>query len=211
MVNEIENIYLVNAPAGSGKTTWIRKQVEKHLLENDSDNILCITYTNRAAEELGKDIDSSRVFFGTIHSFISNYIGNFFEHREIIDLYWELYKEKIAQRINNIDNQETVEESNARYVEKYGALDLETVYSNLKKISYSETQFTSLYYGMLSHDDLLSFTKKVVEKYPVILKKIRDKYQLVFIDEYQDTDADVLKLFYSAMTPGTGEIVSIRG
>ena len=49
MVNEIENIYLVNAPAGSGKTTWIRKQVEKHLLENDSDNILCITYTNRAA------------------------------------------------------------------------------------------------------------------------------------------------------------------
>ena len=206
MVNEIENIYLVNAPAGSGKTTWIRKQVEKHLLENDSDNILCITYTNRAAEELGKDIDSSRVFFGTIHSFISNYIGNFFEHREIIDLYWELYKEKIAQRINNIDNQETVEESNARYVEKYGALDLETVYSNLKKISYSETQFTSLYYGMLSHDDLLSFTKKVVEKYPVILKKIRDKYQLVFIDEYQDTDADVLKLFYSAMTPGTGKL-----
>ncbi|MCO4611287.1 ATP-dependent DNA helicase PcrA [Streptococcus infantarius subsp. infantarius] len=206
MVNEIENIYLVNAPAGSGKTTWIRKQVEKHLLENDSDNILCITYTNRAAEELGKDIDSSRVFFGTIHSFISNYIGNFFEHREIIDLYWELYKEKIAQRINNIDNQETVEESNARYVEKYGALDLETVYSNLKKISYSETQFTSLYYGMLSHDDLLSFTKKVVEKYPVILKKIRDKYQLIFIDEYQDTDADVLKLFYSAMTPGTGKL-----
>ncbi|SEI57070.1 UvrD-helicase domain-containing protein [Streptococcus equinus] len=206
MVNEIENIYLVNAPAGSGKTTWIRKQVEKHLLENDSDNILCITYTNRAAEELGKDIDSSRVFFGTIHSFISNYIGNFFEHREIIDLYWELYKEKIAQRINNIDSQETVEESNARYVEKYGALDLETVYSNLKKISYSETQFTSLYYGMLSHDDLLSFTKKVVEKYPVILKKIRDKYQLVFIDEYQDTDADVLKLFYSAMTPGTGKL-----
>ncbi len=206
MVNEIENIYLVNAPAGSGKTTWIRKQVEKHLLENDGDNILCITYTNRAAEELGKDIDSNRVFFGTIHSFISNYIGNFFEHREIIDLYWELYKEKIAQRVNNIENKETVEESNARYVEKYGALDLETLYSNLKKISYSETQFTSLYYGKLSHDDLLSFAKKVVEKYPVILKKIHDKYQLIFIDEYQDTDADVLKLFYSAMALGTGKL-----
>lgn len=206
MVNGIENIFLVNAPAGSGKTTWIRKQVEKHLLENDDDNVLCITYTNRAAEELGKDIDSNRVFFGTIHSFINNYIGSFFEHRDIIDLYWELYKEKISQRIDNIDNQETVAESNARYVEKYGALDLETVYLNLKKISYGETQFTSLYYGMLSHDDLLSFTKKVVEKYPVILKKIRDKYQLVFIDEYQDTDADVLRLFYSSMVSGTGKL-----
>lgn len=62
MVDEVENIYLVNAPAGSGKTTWIRKQVEKYLLENDDDNILCITYTNRAAEELGRDIKSNRVF-----------------------------------------------------------------------------------------------------------------------------------------------------
>ena len=206
MVDEIENIYLVNAPAGSGKTTWIRRQVEKHLLENEDDNILCITYTNRAAEELGKDIDSKRVFFGTIHSFISNYIGSFFEHKAIIDLYWEIYKEKIAQRIVNVDNQETVAESNARYIEKYGTLDLETVYSNLKNISYGETQFTSLYYGSLSHDDLLSFTKKVVEKYPVILKKIRDKYQLVFIDEYQDTDADVLQLFYTSMITSSGKL-----
>lgn len=206
MADGIESIFLVNAPAGSGKTTWIRKQVERHLLENDDDNVLCITYTNRAAEELGKDIDSSKVFFGTIHSFINNYIGSFFEHRAIIDLYWELYKEKISQRIDNIGNQETVAESNARYVEKYGTLNLETVYLNLKKISYGETQFTSLYYGMLSHDDLLSFTKKVVEKYPVILKKIRDKYQLVFIDEYQDTDADVLRLFYSSMVSGKGKL-----
>lgn len=64
---------------------------------------------------------------------------------------------------------------------------------------------------MLSHDDLLSFTKKVVEKYPVILKKIRDKYQLVFIDEYQDTDADVLRLFYSSMVSGIGIILYYRG
>ena len=206
MVNGIENIFLVNAPAGSGKTTWIRRQVEKHLLENEDDNILCITYTNRAAEELGKDIDSKRVFFGTIHSFISNYIGSFFEHKAIIDLYWELYKEKIAQRIDNVDNKETVAENNARYIEKYGTLDLETVYSNLKNISYGETKFTSLYYGSLSHDDLLSFTKKVIERYPVILKKIRDKYQLVFIDEYQDTDADVLKLFYNSMITSSGKL-----
>ena len=48
----INNIYLVNAPAGSGKTTTIRRMIEEHLLENPNDNILCITYTNRAAEEL---------------------------------------------------------------------------------------------------------------------------------------------------------------
>lgn len=206
MVNGIDNIYLVNAPAGSGKTTWIRRQVEKCLLENDDDNILCITYTNRAAEELGRGIDSNRVFFGTIHSFISKYIGSFFGHKKIIDLYWCIYKEKISQRINNVDQKKTVAESNSRYIEKYGALDLETVYSNLKKISYGETPYTSLYYGSLGHDDLISFTKKAVEKYPVILKKIRDKYQLVFIDEYQDTAADVLNIFYESMSYGTGKM-----
>ena len=41
-----ENIFLVNAPAGSGKTTKIRKMIEIHLRENPEDNILCITYTN---------------------------------------------------------------------------------------------------------------------------------------------------------------------
>lgn len=55
MVDGINNnIFLVNAPAGSGKTTTIRKMVEKHLRDYPDDNILCITYTNRAAEELGK-------------------------------------------------------------------------------------------------------------------------------------------------------------
>lgn len=205
MVDGIDkNIFLVNAPAGSGKTTWIRKEVEKHLLENNDDNILCITYTNRAAEELGRDIDSKRVFFGTIHSFISSYIGSFFEHKAIIDLYWDIYKEKIHQRINNEENKENIKESNDRYIKKYGSLDLDTVYSNLTRISYGETPYTSLYYGALGHDDLISFTQKAVEKYPVIQKKIRDKYQMIFIDEYQDTAAEVLNLFYSSMKNSEG-------
>ena len=33
------NIFLVNAPAGSGKTTTIRRMVERHLRENPNDNI----------------------------------------------------------------------------------------------------------------------------------------------------------------------------
>ena len=38
MADEVnENIFLVNAPAGSGKTTWIRQQVESYLLRNPKD------------------------------------------------------------------------------------------------------------------------------------------------------------------------------
>lgn len=207
MANEInENIFLVNAPAGSGKTTEIRKMVDTHLREYPEDNILCITYTNRAADELSKDIESDKVFFGTIHSFINHFISSFFSHRAIIDLYWEVYRDKIVERIENVEDKDNVRESNERYIEKYGRLDLETIYSNIQEITYNEAPYNSLYRGALSHDDLISFTRIVVDKFPVVKRKIADKYQLIFIDEYQDTSADVLHIFYEAMTNSSGKM-----
>lgn len=195
----IENIFLVNAPAGSGKTTWIRQQVESYISQNPYDNVLCITYTNRAAEELGKDIDSDRVYFGTIHSFINDFISSFFSHNSIIDLYWEIYKNQISERIDNINQKSNWEDTNERYKEKYGALDLDTIRSNIGAISYNQAPFNSLYRGALGHDDLISFTRLAIDRFPVIKKKISDKYQLIFIDEYQDTSADVLYIFYNSV------------
>jgi DNA helicase-2/ATP-dependent DNA helicase PcrA len=207
MANELENnIFLVNAPAGSGKTTWIRKKVEGHLLQFPDDNILCITYTNRAAEELSHDLDSNRVFFGTIHKFINDFIGSFFAHKDIIDLYWEIYREEISKRIENQEQKENIAEGNARYIEKYGSLDVDTVYRNIDKISYNEAPFNSLYRGALGHDDLISFTRIAVERFPVIRKKIAEKYQLIFIDEYQDTAAAVLEIFFSSMSGKSGKM-----
>lgn len=195
----VENLFLVNAPAGSGKTTWIRKNVRKYLLQNPNDNVLCITYTNRAAEELGKDVDSNRVYFGTIHSFINDFIGSFFSHESILELYWEVYKNQIVERIENVSQNGNWAESNMRYIEKYGGLTPEIVRSNITMISYNQAPFNSLYRGALGHDDIISFTRLAVERFPVIKKKISDKYQVVFIDEYQDTATDVLQIFYSSM------------
>lgn len=195
----VENLFLVNAPAGSGKTTWIRKNVRKYLLQNPNDNVLCITYTNRAAEELGKNVDSNRVYFGTIHSFINDFIGSFFSHESILELYWEVYKNQIVERIENISQNDNWAESNMRYIEKYGGLTPQIVRSNITMISYNQAPFNSLYRGALGHDDLISFTRLAVERFPVIKKKISDKYQVVFIDEYQDTATDVLQIFYSSM------------
>ena len=168
-------------------------------MQNPNDNVLCITYTNRAAEELGKDVDSNRVYFGTIHSFINDFIGSFFSHESILKLYWEVYKNQIVERIENISQNRNWVESNMRYIEKYGRLTPEIVRSNITMISYNQAPFNSLYRGALGHDDLISFTRLAVERFPVIKKKISDKYQVVFIDEYQDTATDVLQIFYSSM------------
>lgn len=107
-------------------------------------------------------------------------------------MYWEVYRDKIVERIENVEDKDNVRESNERYIEKYGRLDLETIYSNIQEITYNKAPYNSLYRGALSHDDLISFTRIVVDKFPVVTRKIADKYQLIFIDEYQDTSADVL-------------------
>lgn len=195
----IENIYLINAPAGSGKTTRIKSMIVDHLIEKPNDNILCITYTNRAADELQKGLTTDKVFFGTIHSFLHSFIGIYFSHKEIIELYFETYGNAIRDRISNAASDANIARSNDKYIEKYSSLSYEVVQQNVKAISYNETQFNSLFYGGLSHDDLISFAKLVFDKFPIIQERLTQRYQTIFIDEYQDSSSSVLKMFYDAV------------
>lgn len=194
-----DNCYLINAPAGSGKTTRIEKMILNILGDSKELNILCITYTNRAAEELINRIDSDNVYISTIHSFINQFINSYFTHKDIINLYFEVFGEEIKFRIENKDEKDSIVKANNRYIEEYGELSYKFVKQNIKKLSYNEMQHSSLYRGALSHDDLLFFTFKALNEFPKIKKKISQKYDYIFIDEYQDTSADVLKLFYNTV------------
>ncbi|QRN85611.1 ATP-dependent helicase [Clostridia bacterium] len=199
MANSIvDNIFLVNAPAGSGKTYKIRSMVTNHSIEFPEDNILCITYTNRAAEELNKDLNNPKIHISTIHSFLNDFIGVYFSHQDILKLYFKFYSNKIKKRIENIENEDHINNSNQKYIEKYGSLDYDTLKSNITSLSYNETAFNSLYYGGLSHDDLIVFSKVIFDNFTVIKKRLSQKFQAIFIDEYQDASADILKIFYNA-------------
>lgn len=199
MANKLNNCYLINAPAGSGKTTEIKSMVQRRIIDNPKDNILCITYTKRAADELSKGILSKNVYIGTIHSFLHFFLKPYFAHQDILELYFEVYGAQISERIDNKDQKESIAESNARFIEKYGKLDYDMVRNNIKVLSYNESPFSSLYYGGLSHDDLISFSKAIFNRYPVIKKRMTSKYQFIFIDEYQDTMSDVLKIFFESV------------
>ena len=199
MVDRINNIFLINAPAGSGKTTSIRNHLKSITMRDPNIKVLCITYTNRAVDELKKDLNNPNIIVSTIHSYINDLVSPFFSEKAVIDLYWELFETEIDKRIANVDNNENIKTSNERFREKFGSLTKQVIKENITTVSYGETPFTSLYYGKLSHEDLLVFAFFLVKKYPIILKKIYAKYRYIFIDEYQDTSAYVLKLLYAAV------------
>ena len=194
-VKKLNNMFLVNAPAGSGKTTFIENTIINLLAKYPNRKILSITYTNRAKDELNSRINSKNVTIDTIHSFLAGYVGLYLSKPEVIDLYLQVFENKIKSLIDNGE----ADSKNARYIDKFGKLDFETIKNNLHKVFYNEQSYSSYYYGGLSHDDMLFFCRKMFEKFVMLKKRLSNKYTYIFIDEYQDTSADVLYIFYESV------------
>lgn len=209
----MSNMQKIDAPAGSGKSTEIKDLVRESVDLNPNDKVLCITYTNRAADELREDllVTDGNVDVSTIHSFLSSFARSLFVAPEIVALYFEKYRGAIEERILNLDSKPHVEESNAAYTELFGeTLTFDLIRSSVKSLYYTEMPFNSLYKGGLSHDDLLSFVNLCGKRFPAVHRRISGKYQQIIIDEYQDTNEDVLDLFVSAVA-GTSTSLRLYG
>ncbi|MHB8064339.1 MAG: UvrD-helicase domain-containing protein, partial [Ruminiclostridium sp.] len=89
------------------------------------------------------------------------------------------------------------------------ALISEEVATTGTGLSYSgenpitEDSFTSVQYrnyrdlehGIISHDDLLKVANYMFATYPLLSKILSDKYDYIFVDEYQDTQKVVIEIF----------------
>lgn len=157
MAGKIENMYLINAPAGSGKTTFIESKIMNIIVEKPNIKILCITYTNRAAEELNLRINNSNVKIQTIHSFISEFIKLYFSNQKIISLFYEVYESQIESNIKEKRKDGGMTSKNKRYIDKYGQLNLETIKSNIEVLYYNELQWS----GWLSLESLLILNQSI--------------------------------------------------
>ena len=203
----MSKLQLINAPAGSGKSTEIKHLVREWSVERPLDRLLCVTYTNRAADELKASISSPYVEVSTIHSFLSRFAQSLFPAPEIIAYYFEIYGDAIKARIENADGNTTIEESNARYREQLGSpLTFELVRESVKSLYYNEQPFNTLYRGGLSHDNLLSFVASCAKRYPSIYRRVSAKYRRVIIDEYQDTDVNVLEFFLNSLDDSDADL-----
>lgn len=98
--------------------------------------------------------------------------------------------------INNVDNfkkivgQIYVKERYKQCLDMMGKKE-----QGYRKVKYDARYNQDRLYRMrISHDTLLEYSKKMVAQYPVLQQIIIDKYPYIFIDEYQDTAADVVEI-----------------
>lgn len=201
---------LIIAGAGSGKTKVLTTKIA-YLVDNGvpTDNILAITFTNKAAKEMKDSVIGLlgsvgyQLRISTFHSF-----GVFLIH-EHYDLLG--YKEnftildsddsltlikKIMKDLNiNIKdyNPKAIRNSiSSSKNELISASDFERFIGNDfdQKVFevYQRYEKKLLLNNSLDFDDLLFLPIKLFREYPEVLRHYQELYQYIMVDEYQDTN-----------------------
>ena len=212
------------AGAGSGKTRVLTMRIaylieQKHI---NPKNVLAITFTNKAANEMKNRISEMLgeagygAFISTIHSLcvriLKEEIGVFGYPKNftIVDADDQKTILKEAYKEFNIDKKDLSYGSALDYIAncKYEELSYEKAmdqaYGEKKLVDkanvykYYDERLKSLY--ALDFDDLILFTVRLFKLHKDILKKWSSKFIYIHVDEFQDIDKtqyELIKLLSS--------------
>lgn len=210
-VTTTEGPLLVLAGAGSGKTRVLTTRIA-YLIEElgiSPDNILAITFTNKASKEMKERIISMlgpiayNIQISTFHSFglyllkkhydLLGYDHNFtiLDSDDVLTLIKKIIKDMnldpkeynpkgIRNQISGAKNQLMDAEEYSKYANNSYEEIVVDVYRKYEKKLKLNNSF--------DFDDLLMMPLKLFRMYPNILKEYQEKYQYILVDEYQDTN-----------------------
>lgn len=167
--------FLLSGGAGSGKTYSLVEILKATLVEKPTASIACITYTNAAVDEIEERVQHEHLHVSTIHDFLWSNIKHF---------QYEL-KTTLIELMND-DEQPKIKSSDGETVANNFFDDLDS------DIKYKE--FVRIKDGCISHDEVVILACKMYEKYEKLCTITKDSYPFIFVDEYQDTDPNVVKL-----------------
>lgn len=196
---------IVSAGAGSGKTRVLTERV-KYLLESGvtPDSIICITFTNKAADEMKQRLADAPgigdAFIGTIHAFANRVFKNSGTHYELLTKEKEV--ELMSMLVRNYAKYITLEEY-FTYVDlkrdiALGIRDISELTESFKasalhelrilygeSISYSEALYPITIQDLCQQRNIITFDQLLNEctKY---FEKIGGKLEYLLVDEFQD-------------------------
>lgn len=169
--------FLLSGGAGSGKTYSLVQVIKQVITNNPTSRVACMTYTNAAVKEIEERVNHKNLNVSTIHDFLWDNIKHF--QKELKQALVELINDESITRIR-IDGVDNVP---ANYFD-----DRE----NPVSIKYKE--YLKLKDGIISHDELLIVAEYMFRKHQKLCDIVKDKYNYIFIDEYQDTNENVVKV-----------------
>ena len=210
-VEAIGSPVLIFAGAGSGKTRVLTHKIA-YLIEEGvfkPEEILAVTFTNKAAEEMSKRVLSLlkqknvQLNIGTFHSICSRLLRKeihrlgFTRDFVIYDVQNQialirlvmdgmniarnyLEPKTVRNRISNFKNKM----QNPSAAKRSARTILDKTICDVFKKYQIELQKNNA----LDFDDLLLFPLVLFEKFPEVLKKYQDKWKYVLVDEFQDTN-----------------------
>lgn len=203
---------MVLAGAGSGKTRVITYRIA-YLIRNegvDPQNILALTFTNKAAGEMRHRVDtllhqgSSRgLWIGTFHSVFARLLRNY------IDL---IGYDRNFSIFDSDDSKSLIRQSMTELNISVDAVPLNTVQGLISRAKnsfilpaefhrnaadYNQQKASQIYElyarklkenNALDFDDLLIKPLELFSARPEILSELQDSFRYIMIDEYQDTN-----------------------
>lgn len=78
-------------------------------------------------------------------------------------------------------------------------------------VRYNDTRFNSFRDLTFGHDGLLDISSILFSKYPTIAKILQDKFDCIFIDEYQDADEKIVDIFLKKIPEQSRILIGLFG
>lgn len=193
---------LIIAGAGSGKTRMLTYRIA-HMLDLgiDQRNILALTFTNKAAQEMGQRIrdltnqELKHLTTTTFHSFGLGFLKQHIQHlgwKNNFTIYdtndkLSLIKQVIINLGWSIDafNLRDVEDYISKYKTKQLIVNNSTAENT--KVLLDEYEKYLKTYNAVDFDDLIVKPIEIFKKFPEILEKTSQRFQYILVDEFQDT------------------------
>lgn len=178
IINSNNELIMVEACPGAGKTYTIVKKIQKELKENNERGIIACSFTNEASKELEKriarGIDVSNCFVGTIDSFVLTEIVMKFINR-YLKLAYTNYRKVEIKEIVFPENRNRLVNDLTKFINRKE--EIEDYYNNwLKNLIHGKYE--------ISFPSYILATQIIDTEY--FSGIYTQKYSTIYIDEAQD-------------------------
>jgi DNA helicase II / ATP-dependent DNA helicase PcrA len=100
---------------------------------------------------------------------------------------------------------------NARITELHNKIREAIETKGFKSIKYNETPYDDFKDLTFGHDGLLVIASLLFDSYPMLGKILNDKFDYIFIDEYQDTQQKIISLFLDKLPEKNKVLIGLFG